>query len=134
MKSQIPLRDALFPGALIWFYVTMALLYGIAAWLLKGQPELLLRISKYLDVLVSGCQLAVIVRVLRARRGIVPTIPVFIGGVLILGFFIFPQVWLLLLGGAVSSVGAILAVLPQLRNIYHRLNNSYREISASSKV
>jgi hypothetical protein len=53
---------------------------------------------------------------------------------LILSFFIFPRVWLLLLGGAVSSVGAILVFWPQLRDIYHRLSTSYREISAASKT
>lgn len=134
MKSQSSVRDALFPGILIWFNVVLLVLYTIAAWLLRGQPDLILRIAKYVNFVAFGSQLTVLVRVLALRRGVVPMVPVLIGGVLILGFFIFPQGWLLLLGGALLSVGAILALWPQLRAIFHRLGDSYREIAASSKL
>jgi hypothetical protein len=134
MKSQSSVREALFPGILIWSYVVVMFLYLIAMWLLRGQPDRLSQIAKYVNFVGLGCQLAVVVRVITLRRGVVPMIPVLIGGVSILGFFIFPRVWLLLLGGAMSSVGAILVGWPQLRAIFHRLSDSYREISASSKV
>jgi len=37
------------------------------------------------------------------------------------------------LGGVLSSLGAISAAWPQLRDRYHRLSSSYREIAVSGK-
>ena len=136
MNSQISRRARVYRRIVIWSYVALWLLHLIAAWTLQGKPELLWRwlyISKYLAAVCVGLQLAAIVFVMR-RRGIVPTILVLIGGVSLLGFIVFLQIWLLLLGVAISIAAGFCVAWPQIRDLLNRMGRSYREIAKPAKM
>ena len=136
MNSQISRRAKVYRRVAIWSYVALWLLHLIAAWTLQGKPELLWRwlyISKYLAVVCVGLQLAAIVFVMR-RRGIEPTTLVFIGGVSFLGFIVFFQMWMLLLGVAMSIAGGFCVAWPQIRDLFHQMGRSYCEIAKSAKM
>ena len=136
MKSQLSRSERSFQRIVTWSYVALGLSYLIVAWLLRGKSELLLRwlyVFEYLAFLCLGLQLAASVFAIR-RTGIVPTILVFIGGVSLVGFIIFTRVWLL--GLCVSLLGAagIFGAWPQIRHLFHRMADSYRQIPKSNKI
>jgi hypothetical protein len=108
----------------------------IVTWWLHDKHELFLRwieIEKYIALICIGLQTMLVGLVVR-KRSIPGSILILLGGLFLLGFVMFAQPWLLLAALGISSAGGLLLVMPQLRDIYHRLSNSYREISASSKM
>lgn len=129
VNESVPRRvvKRLYLGAFLLLIVSF-LLRGIAdkfglqtlSYHITSAPSVLL----FLVILIDG----------KERRGFVPTSALLVGGVFLLFFSIFPRWWLLVPGLVVLAVGAIFVVWPQLRNVSHRLSNSYREMSASSKV
>lgn len=129
VNESVPRRvvKRLYLGAFLLLIVSF-LLRGIAdkfglqtlSYHITSAPSVLL----FLVILIDG----------KERRGFVPTIALLVGGVFLMFFSIFPRWWLLVPGLVVLAVGAIFVVWPQLRNVSHRLSNSYREMSASSKV
>lgn len=105
-------------------------------WLLHDNHELFLRwigIEKYIALICIGFQIIFVVLVIR-QRSIPGSILILFGGLFFLGFVMFAQPWLLLAALGISSAGGLSLVMSQLSDIYHRLSNSYREISLSSKV
>ena len=64
----------------------------------------------------------------------VPTTLVFIGGVSFLGFVVFLQMWMLLLGVAMSIAGGFCVAWTQIRDLLNRMGRSYREIAKSAKM
>ena len=136
MNSQISHRARVCRLFAIWSYAALWLSHLIAAWTFQGKPELLWRwlyISKYLAVVCLGLQLAAIVFFMR-RSGMVPTTRVFIGGVSFLGFIVFLQMWMLLLGVAMSIARGFCVAWPQIRDLFHRMGRSYCEIAKSAKM
>ena len=137
MKSQLSRRERVSRRLFTWPYVTLWLSHIIASWLLRGNPESLWRwlyVSKYMVLVFAGLQLAGLVFVIR-RSGIMPVILVLTGGVLWLGFIVFPQAWILLvLGVAVSSAGGFCLAWPRIRDLFHRMAQSYSEIAKSTKM
>ena len=135
MKSQPTRGERILDLLAGWTYVVLFPLTFLGAWLLQGKPEGMLRWLnswRFLLAFCFGLQLLALLATLR-RRGILPTILVFIGGISLLGFFIFSQVWLLSVSVVASSAGAICAVWPQIRNVFNRLHRSYRELAQSAK-
>jgi len=106
MTIQLTHRERILHRVVIGSYVALGLSHLTATWLLRGQPELLLRWLDFLKYMAAPClglQLAELVFVIR-RSGIVPAILMFIGGVGFIGFIIFPRMWLLLLSIACQSL------------------------------
>ena len=131
MTIQLTHRERILHRVVIGSYVAVGLSHLTATWLLRGQPELLLRWLDFLKYMAAPClglQLAELVFVIR-RSGIVPTILMFIGGVAIIGFIIFPRMWLLLLGIGMSIASGIWIVWPQIRDLFLWMSSSYREIA-----
>ena len=137
MQSHLSTRERLLVDVLGWsWFPGLYLLSFIIAWRLHGRPELLERwldLEKYLAALLLGLQVATFVFLVR-RSGIVPAVLFFIGGVSLLGFGFSLQVWLLLLSGGASGAGGICLAWPQMRDLFHRLAGSYREMSESKKL
>jgi FtsH-binding integral membrane protein len=117
MKSQLSRSERVFQRVFTWPYVALWLSQLIPAWLLLGNPESLwrwLHVSKYLVLVFVGLQLAGLVFVIR-RSGIIPVVLALTGGLLLLGFIVFPQEWILLLGVTVSSAGGFFVAWPRIR-------------------
>jgi len=136
MKSQLSRSERVFQRVFTCPYVALWLSHVIAAWLLRGNPESLwrwLHVSKYLVLVFVGLELAGLVFVIR-RNGIIPVVLVLTGGVFLLGFIVFPQEWILLLGVTVSSAGGFCLAWPQIRDLFHRMAQSYSEIAKSAKM
>jgi hypothetical protein len=136
MKSKLSRSERVFRRVFTWPYVSLWLSHLIAAWSLRGNPESLwrwLHVSKYLASVFVGLQLAGPVFVIR-RSGIIPVVLVLTGGLLLLGFIVFPQGSILLLGATVSSAGALCVAWPQIRDLFHRMAQSYREMAKSAKM
>lgn len=136
MTIQLTHRERILQRIAIWSYVALCLLQFTATWLLRGQPELLWRWLGFFKYLVAACvgvQLAEFVLVIR-RSGIVPTILIFIGGMAFIGFVIFPRMWFLLLSIAMSIASGVWIAWPQIRDLFQRMANSYREMAESNKM
>jgi hypothetical protein len=136
MTIQLTRRERILHRVVIGSFVALGLSHLTATWLLRGQPELLLRwlvFSKYMTAAGLGLQLAELVFVIR-RSGIVPTILMFIGGVAFIGFIIFPRMWLLPLGIGMSIASGVWVVWPQIRDLFLWMASSYREIAKASKM
>src|SRR6185369_1893536 len=136
MTIQLTRREKILHRVVIWSYLAVSLSYFAGALLLRGKPELFWRwldFSKYLAGAYLGLQLVALAFVIR-RSGIVPTILMFVGGVALIGFIIFPWMWLLLLGIGMSIASGVWIVWPQIRDLFLWMASSYQEIAKSSKM
>ena len=130
MNSQAQQYTNILQRVLPWLELTAVVLILVSVSVQVFFPQSILGHAYPVAV---GLQYALIVLTISKRRGIIQTLPLLFGVILLTTFLIYARLWLLLMGGIMSVVGVISVAWPRLREIYHRLSTSYREISASSK-
>jgi len=131
MNSQAQQYTNILQRVLPWLELTAVVLILVSVSVQVFSPQSIL--GRAYPVAV-GLQYALIALTISKRGSIIPTLPLLFGIILLTTFLIYARLWLLLMGGIMSVVGVISVAWPRLREIYHRLSTSYREISASSKT